>query len=174
MYHHTSIITTTRVAAFAMLSITTPSQAVCTCDGDADGNGAVNAIDVDIVRSCVEGNCANCTNANGCDVNCDGTVDYIDFGVALCQSQGNLNCCDEPDGACTDVTGFTGLPACITTLEIICTGTAAGTFHGPNTACAGDQVIDIPATSQWGLLGLALLVLIGGTILLGHGKTKHA
>jgi hypothetical protein len=44
--------------------------------------------------------------------------------------------------------------------------TLGGTFHGSNTVCSNGEPVVIPAASSWGLMALAVSVLIGGALIL--------
>ncbi len=133
----------------------------CACNSNVDNNDFVNAIDIDIVKNCVTGvNCGLCVNS--CDVDCDGDIDYYDAGVVACAHQGQSNCCSEPDGACT---GANATPACVLTTDNYCS-VASGTWHGANTICSGNEVIEIPAASTWGLIAMTISLLAVATIVL--------
>jgi hypothetical protein len=124
-----------------------------------------NVIDVAIVTDCAKlGSCGGCVSS--CDVDCDGDTDYYDGGVVACAFQGESNCCSKPDGACTGA--GSGLPPCMLTTSNYC-GMFSGTYHGDNTICVGNEVLEIPAASSWGLVSLALGTLIAATILLRRG-----
>jgi hypothetical protein len=93
-------------------------------------------------------------------------VDYVDFGAAFCDIDFMApDCCARPVGACSPGNPVFG--ACIETNQVGCeTGTNGGTWHGDNTICYNDAPLVIPAASTWGLLALAISVLIGGTLLI--------
>lgn len=136
---------------------------VCPCVTDIDASGGMdNIIDVLIVKDCAEGICGSCTN--DCDIDCDGDVDYIDMGAASCSFQGFSNCCDLPSGACI---GADLLPTCVVTTEVMCTAnTWNGTYAGDGTICVGDNAVDTPAASTWGLVAMALLLLTFGCLVM--------
>jgi len=142
------------------------ARAGCLCNADVNNSGGVNVLDVAAIADCAnQVSCAQCINS--CDVDCDGDVDFADYGAAWCAFQMNPNCCNLPDGACTH--SQTHSPSCVVTDQDACTdqdGIFEGTYHGDNTICQGDQVVDIPAASDWGLVALTLLVLIGGTLVM--------
>jgi len=72
----------------------------CACSADISppgGNGVVNNFDVLAVIACLNGT----SNDPACDINCDGTVDDADLGIAFCQREGGgPECCDAVVGAC--------------------------------------------------------------------------
>ena len=154
------------LAPAAMILAPDLARAGCPCNADVNNSGGVNVIDVAIIADCAnQVSCAQCINS--CDVNCDGKVDFVDYGAAWCAHQANPNCCNLPDGACTH--SQTHSPSCVVTDQDGCTdasGFFEGTYHGDNTICQGDAVLDIPAASDWGLAALTLLVLIGGTLVM--------
>ncbi len=103
----------------------------CLCNGDVDDSGAVDTTDLNRVRSCAQYSvCTSCTN--GCDVNCDGFVDYEDLAAAYCELQARSDCCNEPVGACTIPTG--GWPECIETSQAVCQF-YGGTYGGDDSPC---------------------------------------
>jgi hypothetical protein len=150
----------------AILLAANHARAGCPCQADVNNSGGLNVIDVAIIVDCAnQVGCAQCVNS--CDVNCDGNVDFVDVGAAWCAFQLNPNCCSLTDGACTH--SQTHSPSCLVTDQDACTdapGFFEGTYHGDNTACEGNQVIDRPAASEWGLLALGLLMLIGGCLIM--------
>jgi hypothetical protein len=96
-----------------------------------DNSGTVNIIDVVCIRDCADhGLCSCCTN--GCDVNCDGTVDYVDFAAAWCEFEGRSDCCNEPIGACRIPQA--GWPDCIETSQSPCEF-FEGTYYGDGSTC---------------------------------------
>ncbi len=135
----------------------------CPCNSDVSNLGGlgVNAVDIAVVRDCINGICGQCVNS--CDVDCDGDVDYYDAGVVSCAFEGNSNCCAESDGACTNTTSGPPGPPCVVTTDNYCS-VFAGTWHGDLSTCRGDEAIQVPTVSTWGLLTLALSVLTAGTI----------
>ena len=133
----------------------------CVCEGDVNGDGNVSSVDLTITVDCIGGDCAACTN--DCDVDCDGDVDHVDFGVVQCEFEGRSNCCDQPAGACDGLNNVS-LPLCMVTLEGACQF-FEGTWHGPNTICRGDEALAVPAVSTWGFIVLALAIVSAGTIL---------
>ena len=153
------------IGLFAFLNVPQRTLAGCACQADVNNNGVMNIVDVAIVADCANGvSCSGCVNS--CDVNCDGDVDFVDVGAAWCSFQLNPNCCNLPDGACTHSQSHS--PSCVVTDQDACTdqsGLFEGTWHGELTACDGNEVIDIPAVSEWGLASFALLTLIGGSLI---------
>ena len=108
-----------------------PSPA-CACDADVDGNTFVNAIDLARIIDCINGQ-PTCDPDS--DVNCDGTIDHADLGVAVHQfEQRPGNGCDVPTGACCQ--GGT----CLHEQEFMCDGHPlfpqyAGVYQGDGTNC---------------------------------------
>lgn len=134
----------------------------CTCDTDVNNVGGTNAIDIAIVSDCARiGSCGGCVSS--CDVDCDGDVDYYDAGVVACTFQGFSNCCSDADGACTGASS--GTPPCVQTTDNWC-GLFSGTYHGNDTVCVGDEAVQIPAASTWGLVTMSFALMIGATVML--------
>ncbi len=133
----------------------------CPCNSDVStlGGSGINVIDVAVVRDCINGICGQCVN--DCDVDCDGDVDYYDAGVVSCAFQGQMNCCSEPDGACTGASN--GTPACVNTTDNYC-DLFSGTWHGDESLCANGVLV--PTVSTWGLLALGISILIAATLVL--------
>ena len=133
----------------------------CPCNSDVStlGGSGVNAIDVDVVRDCINGICGQCVN--DCDVDCDGDVDYYDAGVVSCAFQGQSNCCSEPEGACTGANNNT--PACVNTTDNYC-NVFSGTWHGDESLCVNGVLV--PTVSTWGLLALGISILIAATLVI--------
>jgi hypothetical protein len=103
----------------------------CVCDADVDNNGRANVIDMAFIRDCAQYSlCTFCNN--GCDVNCDGWVDYTDLAAVHCEFMGLSNCCNVAIGACTIPTG--GWPDCIETSQGVCEF-FSGTYHGDGATC---------------------------------------
>ena len=85
-------------------------QDPCTCNGDVDNSGTVDALDGVCIMDCRGGDCSCCLSS--CDVNCDGVVDTGDIGddilndpsAWLCLFEGGPSetCCPDPTGACCD------------------------------------------------------------------------
>lgn len=150
------------------------ARAGCDCNADVTNNGVVNVIDAAEIADCAGiDDCAGCVNS--CDVNCDGDVDWSDFGAHWCEFEMQPgDCCNKPEGACTPGNNSI-FGTCIVTQETACTGgTNGGTWHGPNTVCSNGQPIEVPAASSWGLLALTIAVLIGGTLLIGTAKRRQS
>jgi len=160
------------VASLAVGVISVPAHAgpgPCGCDSDVNNVGGVDAVDVAIIADCArDGTCGGCVDS--CDVDCDGDVDYYDAGVAACAFQGFSDCCNDADGACTGAT-VSGTPPCILTTDNLC-GLFGGTYQGDNTICVGDQAVDIPAASTWGLAVMSLGLVIGATLLLRPARVE--
>ncbi len=78
-------------------------------------------------------------------------VSATDFGA----------CCDHSTGVCTDDTRA---------------GDCVGAMHvwTANTQCASVECVNVPAASEWGLLGLTLTLLASGTLLLRRRKPAAA
>lgn len=132
------------------------------CNADVDASGQPNIADWITVLSCaLDGSCDGCVAS--CDVNLDGTIDYVDLGAVLCQNgavETRGFCCSLPTGACQ--TDFQELGCVITDVDN-CTGSPlglAGTYSGDGTSCGS-----VPTTNTWALLALALLILTAGTAL---------
>ncbi len=144
----------------------------CACNTDVNnshGGTVTNVIDVAIIHDCARiGSCAGCVN--DCDVDCDGDVDYYDAGVAACAFQGQSNCCSEPDGACTGASNNT--PPCVVTTDNFC-NLFTGTWHGDLSVCAGNEAVNIPAASTWGLIVLAMTLMTASTLLIRRRVTPH-
>jgi hypothetical protein len=105
----------------------------CTCNGNVNGDGFVNANDEIVVGTCIrQGNCSGCVNT--CDVNCDGLIDWVDFGLVRCQWNGATDCCERPTGACYDFSYAGSAEFCVTTLPTACTA-YGGSYAGDNTSC---------------------------------------
>ena len=138
----------------------------CACDTDVNNIFGTNPVDVAIVTDCTRlGSCGGCVSS--CDVDCDGDVDYYDVGVVACAFQGAPSPCTAPAGACTGA-GI-NLPPCILTTEHYCAGFTSGTYHGDGTICVGNNAVDVPAASTWGLVAMSLGTMIAATIVLRKG-----
>ena len=148
-------------------------QAVCPCAGDVNNSGGiVNVVDAVITYDCARiGQCGGCLAATGCDVNCDGTVDFVDVGAVWWQfMQRPGDACNQPSGACTPT--FPGnAPSCVVTYEMACEGVSPdsfflGTYYGDTSICHNGQPVQVPAVSEWGLLILSLALLSVATLIL--------
>ena len=158
------------ISTFIVLLVATVHTAEvyggCLCITDVDNSGSMQIQDPLAVIDCVSGNCAGCVNS--CDINCDGTVDLVDFGVAWCAFQGVLDCCNEPTGACT-IQDSTVLPECFVTLQGACEfwsnqmGATGGQYLGDGTTLAA---CGIPTVSEWGLVILTLVLMISGSVII--------
>jgi hypothetical protein len=113
---------------------------------------------------------------NSCDINCDGHVDFKDWGAAWCRFEARPSCCTQPTGACTGVVlGGVTFPPCVVTDEEACEDPlSGGTFHGSNTVCFNDEPVVVPTMSTWGLLVLVLLVMGGGTLIMSRSRLRSA
>jgi len=133
----------------------------CACNSDVSnlGGSGVNAVDIAVVRDCINGICGQCVN--DCDIDCDGDVDYYDAGVVSCAFQGQINCCSEPEGACTGANNNT--PACVNTTDNYC-NVFSGTWHGDESLCVNGVLV--PTVSTWGLLALGISILIAATLVI--------
>ena len=144
-------------------------QAVCTCAADVNNSGILEFVDLVITYDCARaGLCAGCTAANGCDVNCDGTVDFVDVGAIWWQFVHNPgDPCNQPRGACTP-TNPGNAPPCVVTYEEVCTGQLfVGTYYGNGSTCQnGQPQPSVPTVSEWGLIAMTLLGLVAGATLL--------
>lgn len=149
----------------------------CACDANIDQSEPsktnprpVDFTDIGTITECANGDCTNCIS--DCDVNCDGTTDFIDVGAAVCHfiagTGSGGGCCNEPDGACTNASQ-SGFPTCFFTLEAAC-DFFGGTYHGDNTICVGDDPLDVPAVSTWGLVVLMLSLATAATIVIGRQR----
>ncbi|MBI4717799.1 MAG: hypothetical protein HY763_08355 [Planctomycetes bacterium] len=126
----------------------------CPCDGDVNNDGPINVIDIATVADCARGvSCSNCVQS--CDVNCDGTVDFVDMGAVVCQFEARTNCCAEPNGACLGASPA-AFDHCIYTSPAAC-----ALFSGTYTA-DGLECTEVPAVSEWGMV-----VLVFGTLTIG-------
>lgn len=158
------------ISAFSTLE----ARAGCDCNADVNNNGVVNVIDAADIADCARiDDCSGCVNS--CDVNCDGDVDWSDFGAMWCEFEMQPgDCCNKPEGACTPGAPVFG-GECIVTQQSACVnGTNGGTWHGDNTVCVNNEPVVVPAASSWGLLALTIAVLIGGTLLLGAGAPQNS
>ena len=67
------------------------------CDGDVDGNGSVNPVDLGLVLAnfC---RCDECSNSQRCqyDMDCDGQVNPVDAGIV----QSLFGSCETPRDVC--------------------------------------------------------------------------
>lgn len=168
------------MALIVVVFSTVEARAGCTCEADATNNGTVNVADAAAIADCARiDDCSECVNS--CDVNCDGDVDYSDFGAMWCRFELPPNdptdCCNQPEGACTPGNPVFG--TCIVTQEGACVnGTSGagpdGVWHGANTVCVNGEPVEVPAASTWGLLALTLAVLIGGTLLIGAASRRRS
>jgi len=141
----------------------------CACNTNVDNNGTLNFLDYAITYDCARlNNCAGCLAPDGCDVNCDGTVNFADVAAVhwdFLALPGDA--CNQPLGAC-EPTLPGNHPSCIDTTEQHCedANITAGTFHGDLSMCSNGQPIDIPTLSEWGLVVLSLALLAGATLVL--------
>ncbi len=103
----------------------------CLCNGNADNVGTVDPNDIDLIFTCLDGDCTGC--ANDCDVNCDGVVDLEDVSVAQCQLGTNdPTCCAAiTTGACC-IDGIT----CAQATQAVCLASADARYLGDGTICA--------------------------------------
>jgi hypothetical protein len=147
-------------------------EGVCPCDGVVTPTGAFpglpDILDLLAVNDCVAGDCSSCTLAS-CDIDCDGTVDTTDSAIEVCiiinGDIGGVSCCDQPTGSCVghDTSVVPGL--CFNGPQVTCEHpSVGGTYGGDGTVCTGQQ-LGIPATSEWGLVFLALTLLSAGSLL---------
>jgi hypothetical protein len=114
----------------------------CACTGDIVGtagacppDGFIDSNDINYVKACA------CSGANpcgiDCDVNCDGTVDWLDVSVLRCQFEGACFDCVLPTtGACCNVdSDFNGVVDCGCQPSTSSACLAAGTFFS-GESCA--------------------------------------
>lgn len=152
----------------------------CPCEHDINNDGTINVNDPLTIATCLNGDCSGCVNS--CDVNCDGTIDLVDFGVSWCQFEVNPgfedfeSCCNEPTGACLMPDDrFNIFPECSITLQGACEFHAeqngAGEYLGDGTTLAA---CGIPAVSQWGLVALTLVLVTAATILIRRSRYAAA
>ncbi len=136
----------------------------CACNSDVTtlGGSGVNAVDLAVVRDCINGTCGQCNNSS-CDVDCDSDVDYYDAGVVACAFEGQSNCCSEPAGVCVDTQNGPPGPQCVITTDNYC-NVFDGTWNPPGALCINNALV--PTVSTWGLLALALGTLIAATLIL--------
>jgi len=106
----------------------------CFCNANVNNDGFVSAIDEAIVLDCINGDCSGCVN--DCDVNCDGSVDWVDMGIVRCQLMGISDCCNAATGACLGINLGTDYEPCQVTTTMTCNW-FAGTYLGNDTTCAG-------------------------------------
>lgn len=118
--------------ALALIQI--PAQAgPCPCNGNTDGVGVVTMSDLDVISTCIDGDCTNCDNS--CDVNCDGVIDLEDLSATECQVGTNdPTCCSTiSTGACC-IDGI----ECFQATQVVCMGIEDGRFLGEGTTCVAD------------------------------------
>jgi len=105
----------------------------CACNADVNGDTFVNFVDLAMIADCIEGQPCD----PDADVNCDGTVDHADLGVALHQFRMELgDGCDVPTGACCQENG-----TCLHEQQSLCAGDIlfpqyAGVYQGDGTTCS--------------------------------------
>lgn len=156
------------------------TAASCVCDANIDQSelsktnpSPVNFADIAAIVDCTNGDCTNCVS--DCDVNCDGTTDFIDVAAAVCHFNAGTgsggDCCNELDGACTNATQG-GVPTCIFTSKAAC-DLFGGTYHGDDTICVGDDPLAVPAVSVWGLVALMLSLATAATIVIGRQRRRR-
>ncbi len=109
-------------------------EVTCLCNANVNNDEFVNVVDEAIVLDCINGDCGACVN--DCDVNCDGSVDWVDMGIVRCQLQGFTNCCNAVTGACLGINVGTDYEPCQVTTTMSCNW-FAGTYQGNDTACNG-------------------------------------
>ena len=108
------------------------------CDCFANVNDEFTAFpvtfpDITAVAECAVGDCDRCVRS--CDINCDGTVDYVDVGAAVCHfnagTESGMACCELGNGACYDAPN---LPECVITSADAC-NLFSGTYDGNDSTC---------------------------------------
>jgi len=118
-----------------VVSVGGETAVTCPCNANVNNDGFVNGADEDIVLNCINGNCSGCVN--DCDVNCDGTVDWVDMGIVRCRIMGQSNCCNVATGGCT---GMNLPPNVYDVCEVTSAATCSryqGTYLGNSTTCVG-------------------------------------
>jgi len=153
-------------------------EGACCVDVNADGVGdtcrVVDGTNCDVLQGSFLGGDTECDNARGaCTFDSDGDG-FQDTCHVMDQS-----CCDERSGTfrgdgsqCSEVLGACCLDFDRVCLEIDLTSCVEqhGRFQGFGISCSGDADGDgkddacgdvIPALSEWGLIAMALLLLVG-------------
>lgn len=115
----------------------TPALGSCPCVTDLNGSGTITIQDLLVVIECLYNGSVNPV----CDVNCDGTVDTIDYGAVTCAFVGGTNCCTRPVGACCGGAGGQGVldPPCAVLPAIACNTLVTypdGVYLGDSTTCS--------------------------------------
>jgi len=153
---------------------------VCACDGDVAPpfDGFIGPMDVLIALNCALGTAdpADCTLA---DVDCDGQFTLCDVGNVVQQFRGFTNTCATPCGACCLGAGgceFEQADFCADGLNGLFTD-FIGTYFGDNTPCSHVNCVTgqiVPATSEWGLVTLTIIMLTCGTLIVRRrGSTEN-
>ena len=107
-------------------------------------------------------------NGNGiadeCDIGCGSIGGPCD--VQGCGQSGDTNGDGIPDkcGACCTAAG------CTQTIETLCVGPSKSKYHGDGTTCEEACPTGIPTVSEWGLVVLALLLLVAGKVYFGRKR----
>ncbi len=109
----------------------------CTCEGDVNGDGVVNIIDILDVYECATGLVpASDPKCDIADVNCDGTTDTCDMSRVYCVFVGGTNCCEQIPvcgACCNDGSNFR---SCEVVSRETCTSLLfSGTYLGDGTTC---------------------------------------
>ena len=109
----------------------------CPCDGDVDGNFAIQLQDILLVLDCANGVAPTPPlTCDAADVNCDGTVDFCDAARVYCAFQGMSDCCESTvcGACCSD--GTLGFDDCIVTSTAFCDFFPEnGVYKGDGTVC---------------------------------------
>jgi hypothetical protein len=114
----------------AMVSAECARDPEWVCDGDVDGNGAVNPVDSGLVQAnfCSAGQCDD-DDLCQYDLDCNGAINPVDAGLV----QSLFGACDPPRDPCAQGKEALCLPA----LEEDCSA-MNGEFGGYGTTCDGD------------------------------------
>jgi hypothetical protein len=147
------------------------------CLPDATCQEAITEAECAVLGGAHQGEASLCANANGACCLPDGTCQDA-VTESACAGQGGsfpgtcttcaahvVGACCLPDESCQDG---------ITPAECAAEN---GTHQGGCTACTGEPgecPAPIPAVSEWGIFVLTLLVLVGGTIILGQRSRMEA
>ncbi|NOS99931.1 MAG: hypothetical protein HOP29_04830 [Phycisphaerales bacterium] len=113
-------------------------NAECTCNVDVNGDLVVDTADVFILTECIRG-----LVVPGCDVNCNGRIDYCDLDAVQCAAAGGSNCCTTQDcGACC-VNATTCFTASQQNCETAPPFGPGGVFQGTGSSCGKQNAVII-------------------------------
>ena len=152
---------------------TTCNAATGTCDPDC-GNGVCQTeVCFENCRTCPSDcacdDCDNCTVGGSCVSACgDGTCDPACETCSSCPQ----DCHECGDGCCTASAGETCC-SCTQDCGACCGNDVCDTLCGEDCStcpsdCLTEEPCDVPAVSEWGLMALVLLLLIGLAIKFGQ------